>query len=914
MSTSSRNGPYRIVLLNCGKFDFADVELGSPVHLVGPNNVGKTSLIALLQFLYIDDQRKMQFSREMRETRRYYFPDKYSFALFECLTPGGFQVVGVHGLGPVRQYDFERFVYSGRLEVEDYLDGNRQPREPEEVFRQLSLKELKRGLEPQHLRAALTGVGESRDAFLGLVPAQQRNTYYRFRKLFGNVLRLSHVRQEELKQLLLDIYHNEFQQREIDLAKNYAGQHERVVHDSQEVQELKRLQAEIERLLDHLERRDSAREVLPGLWKAVGESYESQKGELDRRETQLDSELQGMEQERSDLAGQIAAYREESGKLARRSGALEDRLERLAAKRREFEGFVPEWKRDRAATIRSRLDDLARRLGNAKGESVEELTKRLRAAEKDMEAREAQLRNLADAAVNHLRAHLADDEIAEAFAVLNPDLLSLPVNTDEAGVRMRDPRTAADLLRELLVRQEERVLRIRDIEIDLDALSAPLLGEYSDPDLIREQIEGLKRDIQRYSETLDAARRMEALRKEKTDLEEELTTINRELDAYRTFQEQVQREPEWREELEEIQESERALQHRIEEAEERVNALRQAAQQKRGEQKEIGRRRADLRKQVRDLSKPEEDWVLQPVEDIPAEWDDLVYRYEQKYEEQRRQGEQVQELLDVIDNQTYGRYTEERDEAATIQALREELESIPERERAVEQMWKGIAVGIKKDLQNIGRDLDTLKGLVSSLNRDLGRFEISNLASLKLVIVERQQWVRRIRDITVDEEMPLFGSRDAAEDALEAVGRLLKNHPRVDLKDLFELTFEVGMPDGSTYRHEHLDAIESNGTTIAIKVLVNLTLLREVLGEEEVQVPFYLDECSSLDRSNLMSIVSAARRMGFVAVLASPDAMDVADRVYYIEEQDDGRVILEPETAMVEIRMRNEETTNPNEE
>jgi hypothetical protein len=589
MSVSLRNGPYRIVLVNCGKFDFADVELGSPVHLVGPNNVGKTSLIALLQFLYIDDQRKMQFSREMRETRRYYFPGKYSFALFECLTPGGFQVVGVHGLGPVRQYGFERFVYSGRLQVEDYLNGNRRPREPEEAFRRLSLKELKRGLEPKHLRAALTGVGESRDAFLGLVPAQHRNTYYRFRKLFGNVLRLSHVRQEELKQLLLDIYHNEFQQREIDLAKNYASQHERVVHDSQE-----------------------------------------------------------------------------------------------------------------------------------------------------------------------------------------------------------------------------------------------------------------------------------------------------------------------------IQESERALQHRIEEAEKRVNELRQAAQDKRNERKETGRKRAELRKQVQALLKPEEDWPLQPVEDIPSDWETLIYRYERKYDEQRRQAEQVRELLDVIENQTYGRYTRQS-EAATVQALREELESIPERERAVEQMWKGIAVGIKKDLQNIDRDLETLKGLVSSLNRDLGRFDISNLASLKLVIVERQQWVRRIRDITVDEEMPLFGSRDAAEEALEAVGRLLQNHPRADLKDLFELTFEVGMPDGSTYRHEHLDAIESNGTTIAIKVLVNLTLLREVLGEEEVQVPFYLDECSSLDRSNLMSIVSAARRMGFVAVLASPDAMDVADRVYYIEEQDDGRVILEPETAMVEIRMRNGE-------
>lgn len=42
-------GPHKIVALHCGKFDYAEVEIDAPVHLIGPNNVGKTSLISLLQ-------------------------------------------------------------------------------------------------------------------------------------------------------------------------------------------------------------------------------------------------------------------------------------------------------------------------------------------------------------------------------------------------------------------------------------------------------------------------------------------------------------------------------------------------------------------------------------------------------------------------------------------------------------------------------------------------------------------------------------------------------------------------------------------------------------------------------------------------------------------------------------------------
>lgn len=208
-------GPSRMVLLRAGKYDYGEVELINPLHLVGPNNIGKTSLIAVLQFLYIDDQRSMHFSREMAETRKYYFPNQNSYVLFECLTPTGYQVVGVQGLGPIRSYEFKRFTYQGQYDPDDYLDEERRIREPEVVQPRLAAKEFK-WLEPRHLRAALTGIGENRDVNLGLVPIRQRDHYERFRAVFGNLLRLAHLRQDELKQFLLEIHRGDFQQRTID--------------------------------------------------------------------------------------------------------------------------------------------------------------------------------------------------------------------------------------------------------------------------------------------------------------------------------------------------------------------------------------------------------------------------------------------------------------------------------------------------------------------------------------------------------------------------------------------------------------------------------------------------------------------------------------------------------------------------
>jgi len=88
-------GPLKVVLIRAGRYDYAEVDLGGSVQIVGPNNTGKTTLINTLQFLYIDDLRSMGFgSYTLEQTLAYYFPNQYSYILFECLGASGQCVIG----------------------------------------------------------------------------------------------------------------------------------------------------------------------------------------------------------------------------------------------------------------------------------------------------------------------------------------------------------------------------------------------------------------------------------------------------------------------------------------------------------------------------------------------------------------------------------------------------------------------------------------------------------------------------------------------------------------------------------------------------------------------------------------------------------------------------------------------------
>src|SRR6516225_1246826 len=119
--------PQKLILIRSGRYDFAEVELSGSLQIVGPNNTGKTTLINTLQFLYLDDKRHMDFGAYSAEaTRDYYFPNQYSYVLFQCLGARGEFVFGWRGQSKAAATEPERFSYEGPFQRDDFLDAKGQ--------------------------------------------------------------------------------------------------------------------------------------------------------------------------------------------------------------------------------------------------------------------------------------------------------------------------------------------------------------------------------------------------------------------------------------------------------------------------------------------------------------------------------------------------------------------------------------------------------------------------------------------------------------------------------------------------------------------------------------------------------------------------------------------------------------------
>lgn len=898
-------GPTRLVLLRAGKYDYGEVELTRPLHLVGPNNVGKTSLIAALQFLYIDDQRHMHFARDLADTRRYYFPDPSSYVLFECLTPTGFQVLGVQGLGPLKQYEFQRFAYRGRFEPDDFLDAERRVREPEDVRARLAPRGYAL-LEPRHLRAALTGLGDGRGVHLGLVPLRHRDHYPRFRAMFRNLLRLAHLRQEELKEFFVEIHQAEFRQVEIDLERDYAGQYDKVRRGAAELADLRAVEEEARRLLETAARRRKLRRELPALWKALGAAYARDEAADAAALAELGARRAEVSQRHARTDGERRELQEALRRAAEERGALGERLRELDAQAAEFEAFLAPLEADKRNRLEADAEALAVRLSQAQAEPASRLHARLARNEAELARKRGLRERLAGALAARLLKTFSLEDLGTVFRLGNPALLGLPAGP--GGVELRDAAALEARLRQVLARVEAGAYADGAVRVALAALPASDLAEYADASTLDERIAALAAEVERDRAALEACREADRLRARLEALRRERDACARRLVRHEAFRERLAQAESWRQRHGELGRFEAELGARLEALDHLRDELAGERRRLEGEEAALGERRRRREEAVRRLAPPPAQWEASPASDhlpgLPEDLHALAARYAEGSRDERRLAERVEEGLRAVRARTYGRLDRDTEEEG-LAALAEELDALAEKARAVQALWKALAAGLTSAFRALARDLETLESRVDELNRALAKVSVSNLARLRLLVREHPEWTRRLQTVAVQEEMPLFGDRKAVDEALARLGDLLSHHPRVRLPDLFHLHFEITTPDGASRTYPHLDTIESHGTTITIKVLINLLLLRGLLGRKEVSLPFYMDEVASLDRENLAGIVKKAQELGFVPALASPEAMDAADLLYFLAERQ-GRVLLEPRSSLVRILRREE--------
>lgn len=873
-------GPQKIILIGSGRYMYAEVELAGALQIVGPNNTGKTTLINTLQFLYLDDRRNMDFgSYTPEQTRDFYFPSQYSYMLFECLGAQGTCVIGWRGQSKTHGGDPERFCYLGPYEESDFLNEKRQVREPQEVNARLASKQFKSIRSAHEHRELLLASPGTGSRGLGIVSLRDPDKYPQFRETLKNLLTLNAITQEQMRDRLLMLADIPPDRTALDARELFGQDYDRIRERRERLLRFKKHQGLVERLVSQCNARDVCRAELVYRWTDLRSKRLEFEKEHERQLTGLQETRTHQDHRLKEMEAELLDRRSDVNRFSEQKGGYQVQLDQLTALDREFSDYVEDLERAAMANLDESIRGLVNQLAHAQGESREKARQKLDFFAEQVKHKEQTIRSFHNVAVTALRQHFSDDELNRLFRLFNRNLLEYPIGPD--GIQVTAEKEVLKTLRSLLKRLSDDGFQDPAFSIRFRGSELPLAG-LENIEAVEERLKEDREKLEHWQSVLRAIEQREKLEQELQLRRQELSAKNTRRVRFEEYLKAKANEPRWSAELKVIHDGITAAQNRITKlVKDQTVALRG-----RDEAEDSIRKLEDGFNRVMgnfgQCVFPDFDVPAKVAGDAPNDFDASIALFLRQQDQQIRISDEIRRILVEVERY-FGEEFRGETEDQTVERLRDELEAVAEREEALTRDWNAHLHAIRATFDRILKELGHVHSARDDLNRAFAKVQVSNLKSLRMEVKEQSDLVAWIRSLADAEQPGLFDDDTSLSSTMKNFRHKLEGNPVVRFADLFTLGFTVVGADDRKHSYHDLRQIESHGTTITIKVLFNLLLLKSQLRREDCQVPFFLDEIQILDPANRHAILATARKLGFLAITAAPEAVSEVDSLYFLQ-------------------------------
>ena len=888
-------GPKRIILIRAGRYDYAEVVLGRSAHLVGQNNAGKTSLIATLQMLYVANFNEMSFSRPWDETRRYYFRLDTSTILFETVTVDGrFVTVGLRGKGQLGAFQVDRFAFEGGYRKEDFIDDTNHVRPFDEVKRRIVADRFFKELEPNEIRAALIGELGIKQLNMGIVPLRDVSRYGDFAYLFKNLLRLNDLSQKDVKDTLLTVYRHGIRNAiEVDLNKEYTEAYSLLMVEKAKLANIRQVALIANHLKAEQDKRIRASRDLPALYATVVGAKARQRTEL----------LAGVEHDRERLVrveeAAEAAKEEwkrldkENEEIVRAGIELEDWFKEFDADATALKDYLPEIEDARRKSLSVDIDALTTRLVTA-GDPVE-IEARLERTRKKLAATIERRDKHALLLGTHLQERLGPDVMSDLGRIFHPELLRLPL--EEGGISLSDEDALLLLLRRIHGKIVDGRLVTDGVSIPLDLVASRESVRVADLATFNEEVAELDHNVKKLEQDWATAKDMAAVQAERERLRRDLQASETLYQRFSRHEEAVTKLPEQRKaEVQQKKDKDAnvtARQHldlKSVERERQKTSINSDIRTKNEQLGKIDNLRPVPPKPWWPMGAPDPEWPEDAIE--------LASLYAATYNGYSQSEAEVLRILQEAELLSPDGFAGSTDDEK-IDAVIEAVDSLSERDKAYRDHLTSVIKGMRATFQRMFEALDSLADSAEKFSRQIGSVAISNLRGLSVKIIENTEVTRNYRSVVDAGAGDLLSDLADSESAITAIHQTIQRAPVLRLADWFGVQFLVKTADGVETAYNDLSKIESNGTTMSIKALVNIVLIQAMMRDRRPFIlPFYIDEANQIDEPNLREIVTLANNKGFCPIFASTVPVAAAENLYTVRMTLDSRAIIDPKSRI----------------
>ncbi|ACN17070.1 conserved hypothetical protein [Desulforapulum autotrophicum HRM2] len=914
MTAKISYGIRRLVLLNTESYSLGDFPLDKPLSISATNNVGKSTAINALQFPFLCNYRDMVFPKDYKQTLKYYFPYENSYVLSEVLTETGTFVVGAAGKGPLSGHEYQLFAIKKELNLEDFLmdatgGAGKKVRTLDQVEQHLGLADhwVKR-LKPKQMQDALIGkeitIQGNEKFSIGVfrLKSMTDKNYRLFINVFKNLLHMNDFNMEEVKMFLINSLLPSWESVSYDFMSEYKNFNESLERERDRIAAARSIAKEVQALVRLKADWDEGFEFLSSAFRRIEAGYERERekkktdlenmrfahGEIENQINRIkaDNEIQ------KTAYGRFFSQQEELGKRLAK-------LERKAAHYALFPGV--DVCVQKIALLEDQRDSLVLELGKSTVDPVKRIEQKIKSVQKEIAGFESQLTNIRSNLLFVLKKHFGPEDIQMLMKILNKDILTA-FSLENQDLCIHDEPGLVRQLQQLLQRCAKGIYNDGNIRIDLNRVASVDIDDYFNHDRIKQNLALVQKDKAELVKTLDVAKNYQQKEREKKNLDLTIREQSNELEGYKAFLREKQEKPRLEAQLAEAQSELKLVVDRMKDNEDQSALLNKRIT---GDRFEIEKSQAALlkmeaeRQRVLIVKNLEGNTALdrEPVLDMDGiNIETLINAYVVKREAISDIRARIDQCLVNIELRGGNRFASGRDIPARIKEFEDNTneESINNYETVLKRNETAATRQLGAMLKNLKDQFHEFVYEIKRFNRDMNKHQISNINKIEFVVDENNNILSIIN--TLINEDSIFGGDKDIYRVVQRFNELIdKKGVKISLPNLFNLGILVQLENGKEVKSFGSTSIQSTGTDLTVKVVLNVMLLSRILHVKQNQmlnIPAYIDEAGQIDPENQQTLIDQCAKAGFVPIFASVEAQSTAE--YWIGlRQVNGKILVE---------------------
>lgn len=223
-----------------------------------------------------------------------------------------------------------------------------------------------------------------------------------------------------------------------------------------------------------------------------------------------------------------------------------------------------------------------------------------------------------------------------------------------------------------------------------------------------------------------------------------------------------------------------------------------------------------------------------------------------------------------------------------IRDVEEEIKNIPEMDKVISNLLDTLSYEIGSPTFSFLTAFNDFKTFVyKSYNTKLAEYPVSNIQNVKVKIYETEELIKDLEKIS---KLNFAGGLDfdntytESKKALERQLTESKGKP-IDIYDLFTIKVEITKATGESEEIDLSKQVQSRGTNIVLKLYLFLNILKDLVqSASENKVVIYVDELDAIGQKNVKHLIQFCKDNNFIPIFAAPRKVEGIQKYYMIKE------------------------------